>query len=68
MGVRGVTVLWSDELPITSGAEGEGGGRVPASISFVPSAAGLLIASVLVRAVIGGETQKHIPILPLHCE
>lgn len=45
-GISHLTVLWSDEIPFRTG---EGSGRTPASISFVPAAAGLLIASHLVR-------------------
>ena len=42
-GVRGVQVLYSEEEPIKTGM------RTPASISFVPSAAGLMIAGEVVR-------------------
>ena len=44
-GIRKQLVLWSDELPITPG-DGE---RTPASISFVPPAAGIIIAGRVVR-------------------
>ena len=46
-GIKDVKVVYSEEEPK------EGAGRTPASISFVPSAAGLLIAS----AVIGDLTR-----------
>ena len=42
-GVRGVKVLYSEEEPVKTGM------RTPASISFVPSAAGLMIAGEVVR-------------------
>lgn len=42
-GVRGVQVLYSEEEPVKTGM------RTPASISFVPSAAGLMIAGEVVR-------------------
>ncbi len=42
-GVRGVKVLYSEEEPISTSS------RTPASISFVPPAAGLLIAAEVVR-------------------
>jgi len=46
-GINHVDVLWSDELPHRDGE------RAPASISFVPSSAGLLIASHMIRKIIG---------------
>lgn len=45
-GVRGVKVLYSEEEPRKSG------NRTPASISFVPSAAGLIIAGEVIRDLI----------------
>jgi len=47
-GIRGVKVLYSKEEPLPSPF-----GRIPASISFVPSAAGLIIAGEIVRDLIG---------------
>ena len=44
--IKGVDVLFSEETPVVKGE------RVPASISFVPSAAGLMIASHVVRNII----------------
>lgn len=46
-GVSGVKVVYSEEEPISTG------GRAPASISFVPSAAGLLIAAEVIKDLIG---------------
>ena len=46
-GVRGVKVLYSEEEPRKTGS------RTPASISFVPSAAGLIIAGEVIRDLIG---------------
>lgn len=46
-GIPHLDVLWSDETPRRSGE------RSPASISFVPSSAGLLIASHIIRRLIG---------------
>ena len=46
-GIRGVKVLYSEEEPRKSGS------RTPASISFVPSAAGLIIAGEVIRDIIG---------------
>ena len=46
-GIRGVKVLYSEEEPRKSG------NRTPASISFVPSAAGLIIAGEVIRDIIG---------------
>ena len=45
-GIRGVKVLYSEEEPRKSG------NRTPASISFVPSAAGLIIAGEVIRDLI----------------
>lgn len=61
-GITHMSVLWSDELP----ARAMGDARVPASISFVPSSAGLLIASHVVRAILAGEEEKYTipPALP----
>ena len=46
-GVKRLAVCWSDELPVKTGS------RTPASISFVPSAAGLMIAGTVVRSIAG---------------
>ena len=48
-GVRGVKVLYSEEEPRKTAGE-----RTPASISFVPSAAGLIIAGEVIRDIING--------------
>ncbi|MDE5994891.1 MAG: tRNA threonylcarbamoyladenosine dehydratase [Oscillospiraceae bacterium] len=45
-GVKGLKVLYSEEVPITDGA------RTPASISFVPSVAGLIIAGEVIKDII----------------
>ncbi len=45
-GIKHLTVLFSDEPPVKVGS------RTPASISFVPSAAGLIIAGHVIRKVI----------------
>lgn len=45
-GVKALKVLYSEEIPITDGE------RTPASISFVPSAAGLIIAGEVIRDII----------------
>lgn len=46
-----LNVVYSEETPITP----DGGGRIPASISFVPPAAGLAIASAVVKDLIEKE-------------
>lgn len=46
-GVSGVKVLYSEEEPKNTGM------RTPASISFVPSVAGLVIAGEVIKALIG---------------
>ena len=45
-GIKHMNVLFSDEPPVKVGS------RTPASISFVPSAAGLIIAGYVVRNII----------------
>lgn len=44
-----IPVLWSDEVPI------EVGDRIPGSTSFVPSSAGLIIASYVINTIIKDE-------------
>ena len=52
-GVKGLKVLYSREEPIKPRESAEGGKKpTPASISFVPSVAGLLIAGEVVRDII----------------
>lgn len=56
MGITGVRVVYSTEPPCPPAAPGEEtkGGRVaPGSISYVPAAAGLLLASVVVNGLLG---------------
>ncbi len=45
-GIKGVKVLYSEEEPVRTG------GSSPASISFVPSAAGLIIAGEVIKDII----------------
>ena len=47
-GVKKLKVLYSKEIPIK-----QTGQRIPASISFTPSAAGLIIAGEVIRGLIG---------------
>lgn len=55
-GLTGVTAVWSDEPPCSVGAPmAEHGRHAPASAAFVPGAAGLLMASVIVRNIIGKQ-------------
>ena len=52
-GVRHLKCVYSTEEPQSSGVQdSESGKRVPGSTAFVPSSAGLLIASVVVRDLI----------------
>ena len=53
-GIKGVKVLWSDEPPCKPLFVPEDGDeRTPASISFVPAAAGLMIAGEIIRDICG---------------
>ena len=45
-GIEKVDVLWSDEQPVSIGS------RSPASISYMPSAAGLIIAEHIIKKII----------------
>ena len=51
-GVRHLKCVYSTEEPVKADASDEEGKRVPGSTAFVPSSAGLLIASVVVRELI----------------
>jgi len=48
-GITGVKVLYSKEEPVRTGL------RTPASVSFVPSVAGLIIAGEVIKDLIGAE-------------
>lgn len=53
-GIKKLEVVWSDELPLLKGDDlplDKDGRKVPASISYVPSAAGILMASVVVNRI-----------------
>ena len=56
-GINHVDVLFSDEVPVKNSMESELEGKVtrhvPGSVSFVPPAAGLVIASEVVKKLIG---------------
>ncbi|MBN1623011.1 MAG: tRNA threonylcarbamoyladenosine dehydratase [Clostridia bacterium] len=55
-GIKKLEVVWSDELPLLKGDDlplDKDGRKVPASISYVPSAAGILMASVVVNRITG---------------
>ena len=51
-GIRGVTALWSTEPPLKETAP-DGERLPPASVSYVPSVAGLLIAGYVIRFLAG---------------
>lgn len=58
-GIDGVTALWSTEPPVKENVS-DGSRLPPASISFVPSVAGLTIAGFVVRALAGiGEPTEQ---------
>lgn len=55
-GVKKLEVVWSDEEPLLKGEDlplDANGRKVPASIAYVPSAAGILLASVVVNRITG---------------
>ena len=49
-------VVFSDEPPLPP----KDGARAPASISFVPTAAGLVLAGAIVRDLIGAECARKL--------
>ena len=51
--IKGVTALWSTEDPRRVSIEGETGRHAPASISYGPSVAGLLLAGHVIRVLAG---------------
>ena len=52
-GISGVTALWSTEEPRRIVAEEANGRHSPASVSYVPSVAGLLIGGHVISALVG---------------
>ncbi len=52
-GVKKLTVVYSTEQPVKTGT------RTPGSISFVPPVAGMIIASYVVRSILGINTGKN---------
>lgn len=52
-GIRHLTCVWSDEPPRPSTVIGEDGRPAPGSISFVPSAMGLIMAGEIIRSLSG---------------
>ena len=59
-GIKGVKALYSKEQPIKpffDGSENQSNRPVPGSISFVPSAAGLIIASEVIKDLTEGVRQ-----------
>lgn len=53
-GIAHMDVLWSDELPVSQmSPTGEGGRCPPASISYLPAIAGLMLAGHVIRRLIG---------------
>lgn len=51
-GITGVEALWSIEAPCAAVTESEHGRHAPASVSYVPAVAGLLLAGHVIRAII----------------
>ena len=57
-GVKKLLCAWSDEPPHTTGIPGDNGKPAPASISFVPSAMGLLMAGEIIRRIAGAKENE----------
>ena len=52
-GVKKLLCVWSDESPIPANIVGDDGRPAPASISFTPSAMGLIMAGEIIRTLSG---------------
>lgn len=50
-GIQKLKVVYSKEEPFSKGAVDEGGRRIPASISFVPPVAGLILAGEVIKDI-----------------
>lgn len=50
-GVKKLLCVWSDEPPQDSGIQGDNGKPAPASVSFVPSVMGLIMAGEIIRSI-----------------
>ncbi len=59
LGISGVTALWSTEEPRRTVAEEANGRHAPASISYVPSVAGLLIGGYVIRELSGINEERN---------
>ena len=55
LGLSSVPVVWSDEPARPGALDPETGKPVPASAPFVPGAVGMILASYVVRSLIGGN-------------
>ena len=53
--IEGLKVVYSEEVPCKTGTLNENGKSIPASISFVPSVAGLIIAGEVIKDLIDKE-------------
>ena len=54
-GVKKLLCVWSDEQPRVSSLVGENGKHAPASVSFVPSVMGLIMAGEIIRSIASGK-------------
>jgi len=52
-GIKKLSVVWSDEIPVRAVADSENGRHAPGSVSFVPPVAGMIAAGVAIRSVAG---------------
>ena len=50
-GVKKLLCVWSDEPPQDSNIQGDNGKPAPASVSFVPSVMGLIMAGEIIRSI-----------------
>ena len=48
-GIKKLKVVYSEELPVQTDNDGTSGKRVPASVAFIPSVVGLIIASEVIK-------------------
>lgn len=52
-GINSLKVVYSKEPPVETNAPVENGKKIPGSVSFVPSAAGLIIAGEVIKDLLG---------------
>lgn len=58
-GIASLKVVYSEELPLTPEGNPEDGRRLPGSVAFVPSVAGLILAGEVIRDLCGLASRRR---------